>query len=130
MSEDNVISIDRCSHANCPFGMEGKIADILARLNAGDSRSNSAEQRVHGAAEDMKELVSAKALINAARLDAVEAWEAKQNGSLGRIEGKVDGLVLRVDDRITGLQYWAMGTLASALVAAVGWLVVLLRAKL
>jgi len=57
----------------------------------------------------------------------LEAWQQKQNGSLGRIEAKVDTLVQRVDDRISGLQYWIMGTLATALVATLGWVMVLLR---
>ena len=51
-------------------------------------------------------------------LEDLEAWQGKQNGSLGRIEGKVDSLIR-----------WMMAALFTALLAAIGWVVMLLRAK-
>jgi hypothetical protein len=57
----------------------------------------------------------------------LEAWQARQNGSLARIEAKVDALIVRVEDRMGGFQHAIIGVLSTLAVGELGWIVMLLR---
>jgi hypothetical protein len=49
--------------------------------------------------------------------------------SLLRIEAKMDALIIRLQDRVSGVHVVIIGFLSGALIAAMGWVVLLLRGK-
>jgi len=51
-------------------------------------------------------------------VEDLEKWQSKQNGSLQRLEEKMDGL-----------KSWLLGFTATALLAMAGWVIVLLSKK-
>ena len=59
----------------------------------------------------------------------LEAWQNKQNGALLRIEAKMDALIIRLQDRVSGVHVLLIGFLSGALIAAMGWVVLLLRGR-
>lgn len=61
-------------------------------------------------------------LIQATRCDNLEAWQKRQNGSLNELRlevqagnSKSDHRIERLDERLTSLERWIMGTLAATL---------------
>ena len=57
---------------------------------------------------------------NSARIEALERWQATQDGCLTRLESKFDAGSVRIDDKLDALKTWMMGSLFTALLALVG----------
>jgi hypothetical protein len=51
---------------------------------------------------------------NKRAVEDLEAWQSRQNGTLQRLEAKLDGL-----------RNWIMGTLFTSFLAAIGWAIVI-----
>jgi tetrahydromethanopterin S-methyltransferase subunit G len=54
-----------------------------------------------------------------ARVQSLEEYEDKQNGSLQRMEQKIEELRGDVSDRLNRLQWWLIGLLGSAVVSLI-----------
>jgi hypothetical protein len=59
----------------------------------------------------------------------LDARLTRQDGSLYRIEAKVDGLIQRFDDKKDAIHWWIISFLGAALFAALSAVAYLLRSK-
>jgi hypothetical protein len=88
--------------------------DAEARSYEGDQRDQRQDRR------DDRQESAALISANTARIDALERWQASQDGSLNRLEAKFDAGSVRIDTKLDGLKMWMMSSLFTALLALAG----------
>ncbi len=91
--------------------------DIVNAQNDRESRQNQRDHRQDQREERQDERHNSDSDISALkeRLTALERWQTAQNGTLQRLEAKVDTLIM-----------WMMGATFAALVAVIGCVINLL----
>lgn len=63
------------------------------------------------------------AQVMAERVEHLEAYEDKQNGTLGRFEKKLDDMCTSVNEKIDRLTWRIMGGMGSVLLVLVGYII-------
>ena len=68
-----------------------------------------------------KEIMNLREAVATLKADVANlvGWQESQNGTIHRVEKKVDDTDQKIDRKFEKLQYWIMGTMATSLITLV-----------